>query len=399
MSNIICKKCGMEIDASLGECPYCGTVYYIIPEEMPQTPSAFSQIPPNSGRMPSHNGIDLERAEKKDIFSAGVWQTPEEDSDSTRIFRQSEPQGVTRQQPQRPQPRRAPLNNVDDDEEEVFSRRKGMNNRTKQMIVAAVALLAILTMVLSFMSGAFDFNKNSAQETMVNVVGLEIERAKGLLEGLGLEVGTMLENSTETLGTVLDQSIKEGKRFKSGDKITLTVSSGQDENNPIQVEEVIVIALLGKTFDQALHELSPTGLILTRAEDMYDDDVEEGKIISQSPAAGSTLQKGDLVTVTVSKGPAPFKITVTAGAGGSVSPAGITEVKKGESAVFTITPDEGYEISDVKVDGKSVGAQSSYTFTDVVGDHSLYVIFREKPNSIGGAIDNAITDFIGSIGN
>lgn len=54
------------------------------------------------------------------------------------------------------------------------------------------------------------------------------------------------------------------------------------------------------------------------------------------------------------------------------------EVEDGKSATFTIKPDEGFEIREVKVDGEDIGPVESYTFTDVTGDHTLYVVFQEK---------------------
>lgn len=57
-------------------------------------------------------------------------------------------------------------------------------------------------------------------------------------------------------------------------------------------------------------------------------------------------------------------ITAKAGSGGNISPS-FDEVEAGENATFTITAHEGFEISDVLVNGKSVGPVSSYTFKDL----------------------------------
>ena len=64
-------------------------------------------------------------------------------------------------------------------------------------------------------------------------------------------------------------------------------------------------------------------------------------------------------------------ITATADEHGKIDPAGTITVPKGESKTFTITPDSGYHIKDVLVDGKSVGAVSTYTFKEVVADHTI----------------------------
>lgn len=76
------------------------------------------------------------------------------------------------------------------------------------------------------------------------------------------------------------------------------------------------------------------------------------------------------------------KITVTQGEGGTISPRGVEGevwVKKGEDQTFTITPDQGYHIEDVKVDGQSVGNQETYTFEQVNGNHTITATFAENP--------------------
>ena len=72
-------------------------------------------------------------------------------------------------------------------------------------------------------------------------------------------------------------------------------------------------------------------------------------------------------------------ITATAGDNGKIAPAaGTITVPKGKSETFTITPDSGYRIKDVLVDGKSVGAVSTYTFENVVDNHTIHATFARK---------------------
>ena len=74
-----------------------------------------------------------------------------------------------------------------------------------------------------------------------------------------------------------------------------------------------------------------------------------------------------------------FAITATAGEGGTITAESLTEgkvdVTEGESATFTITPNSGYEIADVKVDGESIGKKTSYTFKDVAQAHKIEATF------------------------
>ena len=71
-------------------------------------------------------------------------------------------------------------------------------------------------------------------------------------------------------------------------------------------------------------------------------------------------------------------ITATADEHGKIAPTGDVVVPKGESKTFTITPDSGYHIKDVLVDGKSVGAVGTYTFENVVDNHTIHATFARK---------------------
>ena len=88
-----------------------------------------------------------------------------------------------------------------------------------------------------------------------------------------------------------------------------------------------------------------------------------------------------------------FLINATAAEGGSISPAGDVEVVWGDNMTFDITPDQGYEIQDVVVNGESQGSIASYTFEDVQEDHSIAAEFALLEYTVtassndGGEID------------
>ncbi len=86
-----------------------------------------------------------------------------------------------------------------------------------------------------------------------------------------------------------------------------------------------------------------------------------------------------------------YTITATAGNGGTITP-GTTTVSCGEGQTYTITPNEGYMISDVTVDGQSVGSVSSYSFTNVTADHTISVTFVEIPDNHIVVVVNADTE-------
>ena len=72
-----------------------------------------------------------------------------------------------------------------------------------------------------------------------------------------------------------------------------------------------------------------------------------------------------------------YTIKATAGTGGSISPSGSVSVREGRDQTFTITPDKSYAVSNVKIDGKSIGAVKSYTFENVRRTHTIEVIFMK----------------------
>ena len=75
--------------------------------------------------------------------------------------------------------------------------------------------------------------------------------------------------------------------------------------------------------------------------------------------------------------PVNYTITASAGTGGTISPSGSVSVISGGSQTFTITPNSGYQVSSVTVDGVNQGAITSYTFSNVTGNHTISVMFSQ----------------------
>ena len=104
-------------------------------------------------------------------------------------------------------------------------------------------------------------------------------------------------------------------------------------------------------------------------------------LATSSPAVGAAADvitnSPDIQSDTICGG--SISITATAGSGGSISPSGSVGVNYNSSQTFIITPDFGYVISDVLVDGVSVGSVSIYTFTNVTVNHTITALFIPKP--------------------
>jgi hypothetical protein len=91
-------------------------------------------------------------------------------------------------------------------------------------------------------------------------------------------------------------------------------------------------------------------------------------------------------------GPSPFNVTytvrATANVNGAISPNGAVSVSAGSPLGFKITADPNFQVADVQVDGSSVGAVTSYTFSNVVANHTITAIFA--PNSLAGVFDGTM---------
>jgi len=92
----------------------------------------------------------------------------------------------------------------------------------------------------------------------------------------------------------------------------------------------------------------------------------------------TTKHTNGLVYYVIKDGIRNHVITATAGPHGSISPSGDVQVLYGEEQSFTITPDSGYTVDDVAVDGESVGARTTYTFEGVDADHTIAATFKES---------------------
>ena len=109
-----------------------------------------------------------------------------------------------------------------------------------------------------------------------------------------------------------------------------------------------------------LQELVNAGKQLTTESSQADVDAKKAEI---------TAKTADIQT--------QFTITATAGEGGKIAPTGATKVYKGTSKAFTITPNAGYHVDSLTVDGTAVNVVTEYTFSDVTANHKIAVTFAK----------------------
>ena len=98
------------------------------------------------------------------------------------------------------------------------------------------------------------------------------------------------------------------------------------------------------------------------------------------------MQADHAIHVTFKAAPASsYTITATAGGNGSITPAGDSTVEAGKDATFTFSPNSGYAVDVVTVDGEAVAVTgNSYTFANVHSNHTIHVTFKY----VGGGYDD-----------
>lgn len=92
------------------------------------------------------------------------------------------------------------------------------------------------------------------------------------------------------------------------------------------------------------------------------------------------LNQDEITAVSSASPPVTHTITASAGDGGAISPIGAVTINDGSNHTFTIIADNFYQISDVVVDNISVGAVSSYTFTNIIANHTIVATFKTLPS-------------------
>lgn len=172
------------------------------------------------------------------------------------------------------------------------------------MIVAAVIIAFIVLFLVGKAAGLFKKGPGTTPTTQTetqvkvpSVVGMTKDEAKETLskKNLGMKVAGQEPSEQYDKGVVIRQDPGKDTKVDKNSEIKVVVSSGK-EKKKVQVPDVT-----GKSEDDAQSTLVDSNLVVEYASD-YSDTVEKGKVISTNPAAGTEVDEGTKVTMTVSKG-------------------------------------------------------------------------------------------------
>ncbi|MCX7780049.1 MAG: Stk1 family PASTA domain-containing Ser/Thr kinase [Negativicutes bacterium] len=166
-------------------------------------------------------------------------------------------------------------------------------------------VLAVL-LLFGFALGAFlAFGKFwSLNEVIVpNVVGKQVDIARDILQDKNLRV-SVVENfhNKVAAGYVISQNPEAGATVKEQRTVTLVVSKGG--------EITVVPDVRGLNRRDAELQIKNAGLVLGRVDEQFTNDVPADSVINQNPRPPAQVSKGTAIDLTISKGPAPKKISL-----------------------------------------------------------------------------------------
>lgn len=172
------------------------------------------------------------------------------------------------------------------------------------------------------------------------------------------------------------------------------ILTAPDTNKAPQLDKFDIV--LTKTADEA--DLTELQTAITNAEailnaadkDKYSaaalvelqELVNAGKQLTTESSQADVDAKKAEITAKIADIQTQFTITATAGNGGKIAPTGATNVYKGTSKAFTITPNDGYHVDSLTVDGTAVDVVTEYTFSDVTANHTIAVTFAKDAMTV-----------------
>jgi beta-lactam-binding protein with PASTA domain len=184
--------------------------------------------------------------------------------------------------------------------------------------------LAPLLLVLAFLvGGGAWYQFTGSFEVVPPVSSLTVDEATVILAPLELGVEVVEEFSEDIpAGTVIRTDPASGENARKGSPVTLFVSKGQERY-------LIPSDLAGKDPNDATSALEALTLVISGTNEVFDEVIPVGKVVSTDPVGGTSVKRETPVTILVSKGPAPVEVppiigTLITDATTTLGPLGLT---------------------------------------------------------------------------
>ncbi|MCX7958922.1 MAG: hypothetical protein N3B13_07735, partial [Deltaproteobacteria bacterium] len=179
-----------------------------------------------------------------------------------------------------------------------------------------------------------------------------------------------IQSSSNPLKFTVTEPLSITANFEKATVKTYTITASAGPNGRIAPSGTINVPEKGS---QAFDIIPDNGYSV---EDVLVDNKSVGavtKYVFSNVTANHTIH-AKFISNTIPT----YTIVASASEGGRIQPEGSIVVRKGSSQTFTMTPESGYVIDNVIVDGNSVGAVASYTFSNVSANHGISAIFKKK---------------------
>lgn len=297
-----------------------------INEELPRPSSINPEIPENLEKLilkaTAKNQADrYQNADEMLRDMRGILQNPNyEVKDSkyeehtillsaadTHLLRESEKEKLQQEKPQEvikePQ------------EENIFEEQVGFSDEEEESevstfykvvasmggVLATLALVVVISLAAVFWLPSLGKAKTYS---VPNVIEMTLEQAQEVIIKSNLKYKVIqIETNEVENGVVINQDPVAGTAAKKNTVIELTVAINNEEEDTTQVDEQIEIPdFLNMDSTEVMRQIVKLGLLVGETEFEYNDTVESGKVISQTPSAGSIVKQGQIIDLVISKG-------------------------------------------------------------------------------------------------
>ena len=308
---------------------------------------------------------------------------------------------------------------AEDDDIEDDAEESGLNPKLdKAMTIMGIVALAVIVIVIIYLIvGAMKLinpgKSNESQTTQTetqtesqkasqdtekmivveNVCGQTKEEAQQTLEAQGLYMFEVAQQkSDQPAGTVLEQDPTGDSQALEGSTVNVIVAGDQnvdytDDNKDSEEEKVVVPSVKGYLEKDAVNALNNAGLKVVKNYE-YSDSVDAGKVVSQTPAGGSSVDSGTTVTIVVSQGQKSVNVPSVLGDTKDAASSKLTGegLKVAVKEAYSDSVAAGKVISQSIASGKTVPAGTTVTITVSLGPEEVSYSFTKTYAAPEGAV-------------
>lgn len=251
----------------------------------------------------------------------------------------------------------------------------------EQSVAEGASVAVNTTILLSISDGS------EASEGVPNVVGMTENEAKAAIEAAGYAViSESVDTDTVEAGIVASQTPEAGTKAQAGSAVKISISTGASEGM------VPMPDLRGKTESEAKAALEAAGLTVGTVTETASEDVEAGRVVSQSYNPGINVSKGAAINFVLSSGPkaTTYKYVTSLSAPTGYTSGQVTvtiAASDGDTRSFTTSTfpcavnEAGFKVSSGTITYTYEQETVENAFDDETGENTSYVTTKTVTTS------------------